>query len=67
LGLQTVKVLASKNTRVYLSCRSVEKFNQVITEIEDACSSSVVKSISFLQLDLASAATASAAADEFNA
>ncbi|QKX54196.1 uncharacterized protein TRUGW13939_01281 [Talaromyces rugulosus] len=66
LGLQTVKVLASKNARVYLACRSVEKFEQAITEIEDACSSSVVKNISFLQLDLASAATASAAADEFN-
>jgi NAD(P)-dependent dehydrogenase (short-subunit alcohol dehydrogenase family) len=66
LGLQTVKVLASKNARVYLACRSIEKFNQAIAEIKDTCNSSVIKNISFLQIDLASAAAAKAAADDFN-
>lgn len=49
-----------------VACRSVEKFDHAIKKIEDACGHHVIKNISFLSLDLGSAAAAKTGADEFN-
>ena len=65
IGKQTVAVLASKGAKVYLAARSEEKYQKVIEEIHASHPNSANGSIEFLKLDLSTATSALAAANDF--
>jgi len=65
IGKQTVAVLASKGAKVYLAARSEGKYQKAIEEIHASHPNSANGSIEFLKLDLSTATSALAAANDF--
>jgi retinol dehydrogenase-12 len=65
IGKQTVAVLASKGAKVYLAARSAEKYQKAVEEIHDSHPDSTYGQIEFLRLDLSTATSALAAANDF--
>jgi NAD(P)-dependent dehydrogenase (short-subunit alcohol dehydrogenase family) len=64
MGKELTRVLYAKNATVYVACRSEEKGNKAIAEIQKAAPKSK-GSLVFLSLDLADLATVKAAAQSF--
>ncbi|RBR16142.1 hypothetical protein FVER53590_13474 [Fusarium verticillioides] len=66
LGLETARVLLKHEpSRIFLACRSKEKFEQAVNELKQ--SGSNTEAVSFLALDLASLSSIKSAAAEFQA
>jgi NAD(P)-dependent dehydrogenase (short-subunit alcohol dehydrogenase family) len=66
LGLETARVLLKHEpSRVFLACRSKEKFEQAVNELKQKGSNT--EAVSFLALDLASLSSIKSAAAEFQA
>ncbi|KAJ5860393.1 uncharacterized protein N7529_007703 [Penicillium soppii] len=64
IGLQTVKVLASKNARVYLACRTRAKFDSALAEIHTHLHQHEAD-VRFLELDLSTMMGAKKGAESF--
>lgn len=67
IGKQTVAVLASKGAKVYIATRSYDKYQKALEEIHISHPGSTNGQIVFLKLDLSTATSALAAANDFKA
>ena len=67
IGKQTVAVLASKGAKVYIAARSYDKYQKALEEIHISHPDSTNGQIEFLKLDLSTATSALAAANDFKA
>ncbi|KAI0164277.1 hypothetical protein GGR52DRAFT_559091 [Hypoxylon sp. FL1284] len=67
IGFELVKILYSKNARVYIAGRSQAKAEQAINDIQTAASTPTTGSLHFLHLELDDLSSIKATADAFKA
>ncbi|KAI1348741.1 NAD(P)-binding protein [Xylaria sp. FL0043] len=67
IGKQTVAVLATKGAKVYLGAHSHGKYTEAVKDIHTSYPSTKTSLIEFLEVDLASAASAKASVERFKA